>query len=136
VSFVVPGFDHRLGWSSVPAWLVVVADALVLAGYLIFFLTVRENSFASRVIEVEDGQRVISTGPYAVVRHPMYTGIALMMVFAPLALGSWWAVIPALTTPPFLMLRILDEEEALVAQLPGYTEYTQRVRWRLIPGVW
>jgi protein-S-isoprenylcysteine O-methyltransferase Ste14 len=136
LTFVIPGFDHRFGWSSVPIWLVLLADALVLAGYLVFFLTVRENSFAARTIRVEEGQQVISTGPYAVVRHPMYVGLSMMMVFAPLALGSWWAVIPALTTPPSLMLRILDEEEAMAAELPGYVAYTQRVRWRLIPWVW
>lgn len=136
VTFVVPGLDHRFGWSSVPAWLVVTADALVLAGYLIFFLTVRENSFASRVIKVEAGQRVVVTGPYAVVRHPMYVGFSLMMLFAPLALGSWWALIPALATPPSLMMRIVDEERAMTAELQGYAEYARRVRWRLVPGVW
>ncbi len=133
VTFVVPGLDHRFGWSSVPAWLVVTADALVLAGYLIFFLTVRENSFASRVIKVEAGQRVVVTGPYAVVRHPMYVGFSLMMLFAPLALGSWWALIPALATPPSLMMRIVDEERAMTAELQGYAEYARRVRWRARP---
>ncbi|HSW30342.1 MAG TPA: isoprenylcysteine carboxylmethyltransferase family protein [Longimicrobiales bacterium] len=136
LTFLIPGLDHRFGWSSVPAWLVVLADALVLVGYLIFFLTVRENSFAARTIRVEEGQHVISTGPYAVVRHPMYVGLSLMMLFAPLALGSWWAVIPALTTPPSLMLRIVDEEKAMMAGLPGYAEYAHTVRWRLFPGVW
>jgi len=136
LTFLIPGFDHRFGWSSVPTWLVALSDALVLAGYLIFFLTVRENSFAARTIRVEEGQRVITTGPYAVVRHPMYVGLSLMMLFAPLALGSWWALIPALTTPPSLMLRIVDEEKALAAELPGYPEYQERVRWRLVPGVW
>jgi len=136
VAFLVPGFDHRFGWSSVPTWVAVSADALVLAGYLVFFVTVRENSFAARTIRVEEGQKVISTGPYAVVRHPMYSGIGLMMLFAPLALGSWWALIPGLATPAFLMFRILDEEEALASELPGYPEYMRQVRWRLIPGVW
>ena len=136
MTFVVPGLDHRFGWSSVPPWLVVVSDALVLTGYLVFFLTVRENAFAGRTIRVEEGQRVISTGPYAVVRHPMYAGMSLMMLFAPIALGSWWALIPALTTPPSLMLRIVDEERAMMAELSGYAEYTHAVRWRLVPGVW
>lgn len=136
LTFLVPGLDHRLGWSSVPSWLVVLADALVLAGYLVFVLTVRENSFAARTVRVEEGQEVISTGPYAVVRHPMYVGLSLMMLSAPLALGSWWALIPALATPPSLMLRIVDEEAAMMAGLPGYAEYTRKVRWRLLPGVW
>lgn len=134
--FVLPGLDHRFGWSAVPMWAAVLGDALVLAGYLFFFLTVRENSFAARTVRVEEGQSVISTGPYAVVRHPMYTGLSLMMLAAPVALGSWWALLPALLTPPSLMLRILDEEEALASELPGYEEYRARVRWRLIPGVW
>jgi protein-S-isoprenylcysteine O-methyltransferase Ste14 len=136
VSFLFPAFDHRFGWSAVPAGLAVAADGLVLAGYLVFFLTVRENSFAARVVQVEQGQEVISTGPYAVVRHPMYSGISLMWIATPVALGSWWGLIPALTTPLFLAVRLLDEEGALSAALPGYTEYTRRVRWRLVPGVW
>lgn len=136
VTFLIPGLDQRFGWSAVPPWLVLLADALVLTGYMVFFLTVRENSFAARTIRVEEGQKVISSGPYAVVRHPMYVGLTLMMLFAPIALGSWWAVIPALATPPSLMLRIVDEEEAMMAELPGYAEYTQKVRWRLVPGVW
>jgi protein-S-isoprenylcysteine O-methyltransferase Ste14 len=136
VSFLFPAFDQRFGWSSVPAGLAVVGDGLVLAGYLVFFLTMRENSFAARVVQVEEGQRVISTGPYAVVRHPMYSGISLMWVATPLALGSWWGVIPALTTPLFLAVRLLDEEKALAAALPGYVEYAHTVRWRLVPGVW
>lgn len=136
VSFLFPAFDHRFGWSSVPAGLAVVGDGLVLAGYLIFFLTVRENSFAARVVQVEEGQRVISTGPYAVVRHPMYSGISLMWMATPVALGSWWGLIPALTTPLFLAVRLLDEEKALAAALPGYAEYTRRVRWRLVPRIW
>jgi protein-S-isoprenylcysteine O-methyltransferase Ste14 len=136
VGFVVPGFDHRLGWSTVPIPVVVLADVLVLAGYLIFFLTLRENRFASRVIRVEADQVVITSGPYAVVRHPMYLGVSLMLLFAPLALGSWWAMIPTGLTPFFLVLRIRDEEEALLEELPGYGEYTQQTVHRLIPGVW
>ena len=136
LTFLIPGLDHRFGWSSVPAWVVLVADGLVLTGYLMFFLTVRENSFASRTIRVEEGQQVTSSGPYVIVRHPMYLGISLMMLSAPVALGSWWTLIPALTTPPALMLRIVDEEKELITELPGYAEYAGRVRWRLIPGVW
>lgn len=136
LTFVIPGFDQRFRWSSVPTWLVVLSDALVLAGYLIFFLTLRENSFAARTVRVEEGQHVISTGPYALVRHPMYVGLCLMMIFAPLALGSWWALVPALTTPAFLMLRIVDEERAMIVELPGYGDYARSVPWRLVPGIW
>lgn len=135
-AFMIPGLDHRLGWSDVPVPLVIMSDFLVLAGYLVFFLTLRENRFASRVIRIEEGQTVITTGPYAVVRHPLYLGVSVMLVFAPLALGSWWAMIPTLTTPVFLALRIKDEEEALLEELPGYLDYTQRTTWRLIPRVW
>jgi len=136
ITFLIPGLDRRFGWSSVPSSMVILADALVLAGYLLFFLTLRENSFASRVIRVEERQQVISTGPYALVRHPMYLGMALMLVAAPVALDSWWALLPALTTPFFLVARIQDEERVLLAELPGYLEYARAMRYRLVPGVW
>ena len=136
VTFLIPGLDRRFGWSSVPPILVIFADALVLAGYLLFFLTLRENSSASRVIRVEENQQVISTGPYALVRHPMYLGMLLMLVAAPVALASWWALLPALTTPFFLVARIRDEEQVLLAELPEYLEYTRATEYRLVPGVW
>lgn len=136
VTFLLPGFDHRFGWSSVPPSVVILADAVVFLGYLLFFLTLRENSFAARVVRVEEGQRVITTGPYALVRHPMYLGISAMLLAAPVALGSWWALIPALTTPFFLAARIADEEEVLRAELAGYGEYVENTRYRMIPGLW
>lgn len=134
--FVIPGLDHRGSWSTVPLWLVIVADLLVVAGYILFFLVLKENSYAGRTIEVEENQSVISTGPYSLVRHPMYTGATLMLLFAPLALGSWWATLPMLLTPLFLIMRIRDEEEALLEELPGYPEYTQKTKYRLIPLLW
>jgi protein-S-isoprenylcysteine O-methyltransferase Ste14 len=136
MAFLVPGLDHRFGWSTVPALLVLLADALVLGGYLLLFLAMRENAFASRAVQVDPGQTVISTGPYALVRHPMYLGISAMLLSAPLALGSYWAILPASATPLFLVLRILDEEEALLEELPGYREYTRHTTRRLIPWVW
>ena len=136
VTFLIPGLDWRFGWSSISPTVVILADALVLVGYLLFFLSLRENSFASRVIRVEKGQQVITTGPYALVRHPMYLGVSVMLLAAPVALGSWWALLPALSTPLFLVARIRDEEEALLEELPGYREYTERTRHRLLPGVW
>jgi protein-S-isoprenylcysteine O-methyltransferase Ste14 len=134
--FLIPGLDQRFGWSSVPWLLVVISDFLVLSGYLMFFLVMKENSYASRIIEVQERQTVISTGPYALVRHPMYLTVLIMLFFSPLALGSFWAVIPTLFTPVLLVLRIWDEEKMLLKELPGYREYTQQTPHRLIPGIW
>ncbi len=134
--FLLPGFDRRFGWSSVPAALVAAADIVVLAGYGLFVLVIRENSFASRIIEVEARQRVVSTGPYAVVRHPMYVANILIYLASPLALGSFWAFLPALLTPAVIVARILNEERVLKDKLEGYADYLGRVRYRLIPGVW
>lgn len=136
LAILLPGLDHRLGWSRVPIAAVVVADILVLLGYALIFLVFRENSYASRIIEVEQGQRVVSTGPYAVVRHPMYVGVLIMYLCTPVALGSWWAVIPALPLVPVLVARIRNEEKVLAAELAGYAEYMRTTRYRLVPGVW
>ncbi len=135
-TYLLPGLDRRYGWSSVPAALIIAADVAVLAGYSLFALVLRENRFASRVIEVAPDQAVISTGPYAWVRHPMYLAVTIMYVFSPLALGSCWAMLPALALPAFLIARLLNEEQVLRRDLPGYREYLGRVRYRLIPGVW
>lgn len=134
--FLLPGFDRRFGWSSVPAALVVLADIVILAGYGLFVLVIRENSFASRVIEVESRQRVVSTGPYAVVRHPMYVANIMIYLASPLALGSFWAFLPALLTPAVIVARIFNEEKVLKEELEGYTDYLGRVKYRLVPGVW
>lgn len=135
-AFLVPGFDFRFDWSDVPVWLVLVACGLVLIGYGIFFLVLRENSYASRVVEVAEGQRVIDTGPYAIVRHPMYVGVLLMYVFSPLALGSYWAMLSGVLMFYLLVKRILREEKMLAAELEGYSAYKNKVRYRLLPGVW
>jgi protein-S-isoprenylcysteine O-methyltransferase Ste14 len=134
--YLLPGFDVRLGWSKLPIWLVLAADLISLAGYILVILVFKENHFASRVVEVSEGQKVIDTGPYALVRHPMYLGSAFMYLFSPLALGSAWAVIPALVMVPVLVARIISEEKLLVAELPGYAEYIQKVRYRMLPGIW
>jgi protein-S-isoprenylcysteine O-methyltransferase Ste14 len=136
LTFILPGLDHRFGWSEVPVWAVLLADGIVLAGYLFIFRVFRENSYASRVVEVMAGQKVIDTGPYAAVRHPMYVGVAAMYLATPVALGSWWALLPALLIIPLLVARIANEEKVLVAELPGYAAYRERVKYRLIPGVW
>ena len=134
--FVIPGLDQRFEWSSVP-WLVVIAsDVLVVAGYLYICRVFMENSYASRTIEVHEGQSVITTGPYAIVRHPMYSAVLVLMVFTPLALASYWALIPSLTLPLFLILRIRDEEALLLEELDGYRDYTEETRRRLFPGIW
>lgn len=136
LAFLLPGFDHRFGWSDVPTAIVLLADVVVLAGYLLVMRVFMENRYASRVVEVEAGQQVISTGPYAVVRHPMYVGTLAMYLLSPIALGSWWAALCALPLIWVLVERIRNEEEVLVRDLPGYAEYRQRVRHRLVPGVW
>ncbi len=136
LAFIIPGLDHRFGWSAVPMAAVIAADIIALAGYSIFFLVMKENTYASRVIEVEKNQKVISTGPYAVVRHPMYLGGLLMYLFSPIALGSFWAVIAFLPLPALFIFRILNEEHVLAKELPGYIEYMERVKYRLIPFVW
>ncbi|MBK8049686.1 MAG: isoprenylcysteine carboxylmethyltransferase family protein [Anaerolineales bacterium] len=136
VVFMLPGFDKRFGWSNVPVAVVLVGDLIVLLGYCFILYVFRENQYASRVVEVDEGQQVISTGPYAVVRHPMYLGVTLMYVFSPLALGSYWAMIPALLIIPILVMRIRNEEEVLSRELAGYPAYTQQIRYRLLPGIW
>ena len=136
LAMLLPGFDHRWGWSHVPFAVVVSADALVLLGYGLVFLVFRENSYASRIIEVEQDQHVITSGPYAIVRHPMYAGVMVMYLLTPLALGSWWAVIPALPLVPILIARISNEEHVLATRLEGYVAYMRTTRSRLIPGVW
>ncbi len=134
--FLLPGFDKRFGWSSVPIWLIIAADIVVLFGYLLSILTLRENEYASRSVEVAQGQRVITTGPYSLIRHPLYLATVLIFGFSPLALGSYWALIPAALFPGVLVARILNEEKVLLRDLAGYTDYCKVVRYRLIPGIW
>jgi protein-S-isoprenylcysteine O-methyltransferase Ste14 len=136
LAFLLPGLDHRFVWSSVPVVFVVISEVIVFIGYMLFFLVLRENSYASRVVEVEKEQRVISTGPYGIVRHPMYAGALMIFLFSPLALGSLWALIPMVLATSLIVKRIIDEERLLVRELPGYDEYRQKVKFRLIPLVW
>ena len=136
LAFILPGIDKRLGWSNVPVIIVVVAEILVFIGYILFFLVLKENQFASRVIEVEKGQKVIQSGPYRLVRHPMYMGAVSMYVASPLALGSYWAIIPAIFIIPIFIARIINEESVLTKELEGYSEYKLKTKYRLIPGVW
>ncbi len=134
--FVVPATDHRLGWSSVPPYVAVGGELLVALGLYVVSRVFRENSYSSATIEIGTEQRVVSTGPYAWVRHPMYAGALVMLLGVPLALGSWWGL---LAWPPMtaaIVFRLLDEERLLASLLVGYPEYRAKVPHRLVPGVW
>ena len=133
---VVPALDHRFEWSAVPLGLVVAADILVLVGFALIVRVYRENTFTSATIEITEDQRVISTGPYAIVRHPMYASGFLYLAATPLALGSYWGLISVAAIAPFLIWRLFDEERMLAASLPGYADYQRRVPHRLVPFVW
>lgn len=134
--FIVPGLDHRFGWSHVPPALSVISDVFVALSLFFVFLVFRENSFTSAIIEVASEQRVVSTGPYSVVRHPMYSGAMLLLVFTPLALGSWVGLPFAIPVILVIVARLLSEEKFLAGNLRGYAEYRRNVRWRLLPGIW
>jgi protein-S-isoprenylcysteine O-methyltransferase Ste14 len=133
---VVPAFDHRFGWSYMPVEAVMVGDALVAIGFYLIFIVYRENTFTSAIIEVAEDQKVISTGPYAIVRHPMYASGSLYLLGTPLALASYWGFVPIAAMMPFLIWRLIDEERFLARNLPGYTAYQKQVRYRLVPFVW
>jgi protein-S-isoprenylcysteine O-methyltransferase Ste14 len=133
---VLPAIDHRLGWSDLPGWAAIAGDVIMLLGWLGIFFVFRENSFASAVIESAADQRVISSGPYAWVRHPMYAAALVMLLGMPLALGSAWGMLLVLALVPLLIWRLMDEERFLVNHLPGYREYQGRVRYRLLPLIW
>jgi protein-S-isoprenylcysteine O-methyltransferase Ste14 len=133
---VLPAFDHRYGWSPVPPTVSIIGDVLIVLSFLFMFWVLKVNSYAASNIRVEESQRVIDTGPYAYVRHPMYAGAIWLLVGIPLALGAWWWVLLSILCFPVLVWRILDEERILRRDLRGYTEYMQRVRYRLVPYVW
>jgi len=134
--FVVAGLDHRFSWSRVPVALVGAGDALAGLGFLVVFLVFKENTYTSSIIEVAGDQTVISTGPYGLVRHPMYAGALLLLLMTPLALGSWWALVPVIPLGVAIVWRLLDEERFLIRSLPGYKAYLEKVSRRLMPGVW
>jgi protein-S-isoprenylcysteine O-methyltransferase Ste14 len=134
--YILPGFDHRFGWSHPPVWLTILAQAFVLGGYLMIFWVMKANSFAASTIQVEPGQRVISSGPYRIVRHPMYLGLSAMFFFTPLAMGSYVAWPAAVLVIPVIVLRLLNEEKVLRQELPGYAEYCLHTRFRLVPLFW
>jgi protein-S-isoprenylcysteine O-methyltransferase Ste14 len=133
---VVPGLDHRFGWSDMPPLIALGGDLLILIGFAGIHRVFRENSFTSATIELASDQRVISSGPYAVVRHPMYAAALLMLAGFPIALGSWWGLLVIGAILPVLIWRLLDEERFLAMNLSGYREYQDKVRYRLLPRVW
>jgi protein-S-isoprenylcysteine O-methyltransferase Ste14 len=135
-AIVVSALDHRCAWSALPPQLVFAGDAIVLLGLLTIFFVFKENTFTAQTVEVEAGQSVISTGPYAHVRHPMYVGGLVFILGIPLALGSWWGLLTMTLFAPAIAWRILDEEKLLTKDLPGYAEYRNKVKYRLIPFVW
>jgi protein-S-isoprenylcysteine O-methyltransferase Ste14 len=133
---VVPGLDHRFGWSQAPAIVALAGDALVAAGFYAAYLVFKANSFASATIGVAQGQTLVSTGPYAIVRHPMYAGAFIYLLGTPLGLGSYWGLAVLALLTPILIWRLVDEERILEARLPGYSDYKRKVRYRLLPGVY
>ena len=134
--FVVAGLDFRFGWSNMPQAVTVVASVLFLLAYLLYAEVMRENAYLSRTIKVEEGQTVVSTGLYGIVRHPMYMATLLLFLVMPLVLGSWWALIPFAFYPAIIISRLKDEEVLLTRELAGYTEYKEKVRYRIIPFIW
>jgi protein-S-isoprenylcysteine O-methyltransferase Ste14 len=136
LTFIVPGLDRHFGWSHVPPWLALLGGLGVLLGYAFIYAVVRENSYAASTIRVEQAQPVISTGPYALVRHPMYSGALVMSGLTPLALGSYWGLLLFFPLAGILAWRLLDEERYLARNLPGYDAYCRATRYRLMPGLW
>ncbi|MFN8499015.1 MAG: isoprenylcysteine carboxylmethyltransferase family protein [Anaerolineae bacterium] len=134
--YIVAGLDQRFHWSSVAPSVSLIADVVVALGFAIVFLVFRENSYTSAVVEVAAGQTVITTGPYSLVRHPMYAGAGLLVLASPIALASWVALAPAVLLMLAIVARLLDEEKLLAQNLDGYPAYTQQVRYRLLPFVW
>ncbi len=133
---ILPALDHRFGWSIVPSYVSIIGDILVVIGFYIVFLVFKENTYASALIEVDSGQKVISTGTYAWVRHPMYSGALILILGTPLALGSWWGLLTLVLFTLVLVWRLLDEERVLARDLPGYVEYEKKVKYHLVPFVW
>ena len=134
--FVVAGLDFRFGWSHMPLWVTVTASVLFLAAYALYAEVMRENAYLSRTIKVEEGQKVVDTGLYGIVRHPMYMTTILLFLMIPVVLGSWYALIVFAFYPAIIIVRLKDEEALLTRELPGYAEYKKRVKYRIIPYLW
>lgn len=134
--FIVAGLDYRFSWSSMPPWVVITASVLFLVAYALYAEVMRENVYLSRTVKVEEGQTVVDTGLYGIVRHPMYAVTILLFFMIPLILGSWYALIAFAFYPAIIIVRLKDEEDLLTRELPGYTEYKQKVKHRIIPFIW
>lgn len=134
--FVLAGLDFRFGWSDMPDWVVIAASVLFLIAYALYAEVMRENAYLSRTIKVEEGQTVVDTGLYGIVRHPMYAATILLFLMMPLVLGSWYALIVFACYPVIITVRLKDEEDLLTKELPGYAAYKQKVKYRLIPFIW
>ena len=134
--FVVTGLDFRFGWSNMPTWVVIAASVLFLVAYALYAEVMRENAYLSRTIKVEEGQTVVDTGLYGIVRHPMYAVTILLFLMMPLVLGSWYGLIVFAFYPAIIVVRLKDEEDLLTQELPGYAEYKQKVKYRIIPFIW
>jgi len=135
-AFLLPGFDKYYGWSNMPLWQKIFGDLMVFLGYIMVVVVFLQNRYASRIVEVQEKQKVIDTGLYSVVRHPMYDAVLLLYGFAPLALGSYWMLLGNVHLILVIVFRILNEEKVLMKELAGYKEYMQKVKYRLIPGLW
>lgn len=136
LGFFLPGLDYRFQWSDVPHWLIVASVIVFELAYAMVVAVFAQNSYASRVIEIQEGQQLIDTGLYSIIRHPMYSASIILYLSIPLMLGSYYALLPMVLSCLEIIARIKDEEEMLKEGLPGYTAYTQRVKYRLLPYVW
>lgn len=136
IAFILPGIDFRYNWSRIPLIIIIIASILFLFGYILFFIVLRQNSYASRVVEMQDKQKLIDTGLYSLVRHPMYLSIIIIYITIPLILGSFYALIPMLLYPIILNIRINNEEKMLEEGLDGYKEYKKKVKFKVIPYIW
>ena len=134
--FVVAGLDFRFGWSKMPPAVVIIASVLFLVAYALYAEVMRENAYLSRTVKVEEGQKVVDTGLYGIVRHPMYMTTILLFLMIPLVLGSWYGLIPFVFYPAIIVVRLKDEEDLLTRELPGYAQYKQKVKYRIIPFIW
>jgi len=135
-AFIIPGLDFRFKWSNVPLWLTIISFIIMLGGYIMFVTVMLQNRYASRIIEIQNEQKLIDTGLYSVVRHPMYLAATILYLASAIVLGSYYALVPMLLLPFLLAFRIKNEEKVLLKGLPGYEEYTKKVKYRLIPFIW